>query len=1013
MKFKQVILFAMMVAGSALILEPAVAQKVVLTTPQGGSTYFVSDQVTLTAEIANPAYLHIYNTQTGYRKLKIGYSPVNLYSPLINVTSGGNNTLEITLQNFGDAVNWTKIQVRPQGSTAAPVALASFIAAAGGVDNVWKTISIPLSAFDPSINFSQISLIELPYSAGAGSFDLGISKIAFTGGTTPFVWFGADHTNNLHNGNGGSGEVNAQLVVPAEGSKVVEQVGFFVGEELIGTVNAQPYSIVWPAITEGIYDLSARVIYSDGSFIQSGATSITVNQKPVCPYTIQITNPLPGSLFEYPSEIPVSVQVGGVSLPDPAWIHVTNNQTGYRKLKIGYDPKSLYTPRQNVISGGNTVLEITLKDAAGNTNWAKIQVRPQGSTVTPISLAPYISAVGGITSEWKTISIPLSAFDASIDFSQISLIELPYSLSAGNLDLGIQRIAFTGGSEPFIWFGGSKTDNSHNGNGGAGELAASVIPSAPGGPGVSHVDFFADNLLVHTDRTAPYEFLWLDAETGDHSLSAKLTDKNSLTAHAIVVPVQVNQVQPNQITLTVKFDTPPSPVLVEKSALRYNKAFAYSFTLDDGLIDAYTIAYPLLRGGLVAENNTLYPGYFYTDGCGNAIPFSAGISWYSVNSAGSDIHVNTPSYINWTQLATLYSEGWNVFNHSYSHSAYGSTDYVWQINQNKAYIKEKSGIDVTHFVVPSGDQAYVAPAFTNGMLTVNGNNGAYRGSPNGYRIDQPIDFKNFTLYKMLLADANHNTTNIMQKINSVAAASLNGQHYWWIDFTHHVGSQPSGSSLLFPLFQFYMENIANQYGMGGADNMWMAPVQDVYEYLSVRDNTLLAYSISGNILTVTLDYSGVPDNLRTNAITLTVQSDQNFSEVSSSGSTKTSFNGTGSNKIINVQWGKSQLKAKVTNYEDNQPVTLKPEAIQVSAWPVPFTSQIHINYGSTVDGEIEIHLFNMAGIVVFTKMVNAQKGQNAIRISLQNENLSPGAYFLKLSSRCQTYQTIKIVKIND
>lgn len=358
----------------------------------------------------------------------------------------------------------------------------------------------------------------------------------------------------------------------------------------------------------------------------------------------------------------------------------------------------------------------------------------------------------------------------------------------------------------------------------------------------------------------------------------------------------------HSFTVTVTFIAPPTSVSVEKAALRYNKTFAYSFILDDGLNDAYTCAFPLLRGGLVAGNNTVYPGYFYSDGCGNVIPFSAGISWFSVNSAYKDLHINTPSYITWNQLITMFNAGWNVLNHSYSHATYGTTDYDFEVAQNVAYVKANSGIDLTHFVVPSGDQGYVLPAFAHGMRSVSGNNGSYRGSPNGYRIDQPIDFNDFKLYKMLVCDANHDTTNIMQKINNAAAISINGQHYWWSDFTHRVGFQLTGSSLLFPLFQYYMEHVAQQYGIAGADNLWMAPVQDVYEYLNARDHTQVDYSLSGNTLKITVDYSMVPVNMRTNALSLVIQADQNFNNVVASGPQGFTYKGTGANKLINLQW---------------------------------------------------------------------------------------------------------------
>lgn len=990
------------------------SQTVSLTNPLEGTNYTTGDTIKLSAEIANPSYLHVINNQTGYRKLKIGYSSTNLYSPLINVLSGGNTALDITICNFGAPIDWGKIQIRPQSSTAVPVVLGPYVTSAGGIGSTWKTISIPLSAFDPSINLSQISLIEFPYSAGGGNFDIGISKMAFTGGSSPLIWFGPDHTNNIHNGNNGAGELLANLVTPVQGSVPVDHLEFYAGTQLLGSTNNQPYLGSWVTNQAGNFNLSAVAKYTDGSSVNSLPVGVKVIDKLVSTVKVQVTSPTNGSSFNSGAGIPIVATVEGLTAPEPAWIHVTNTQTGTRKLKIGYNPTNIYSPLQNVLAGGNTMMEITIKDLLGNTNWGKIQVRPQGSTATPLYLAKYVANISGIAGDWKTISIPLADFDPSINFAQLSLIEFPYSLGAGNLDLCIRQIRFTGGPTPFVWFGGTKADNSHNGNGGPGELLASIVPAATVGPDGGRVDFYADNVLIGTDSIAPYEYNWSNASTGPHILTSKLTDNKNLSC--LSGPVQVNVIgsNPNTLTVTVQFDAVPTKINVQKSALRYNKTFAYSFTLDDGLIDAFTIAYPFLKGGLVNENGITYPGLFYSDGCGNPIPFSAGLSWYSVNSLDKDLHLVTPAYMTWNQLATVYNSGWNVFNHSYSHAAYGTTDYVYQITQNTNYVNAKSGIDLSHFVVPSGDQAYIAPAFANGMLSVSGNNNAFRGSPNGYRIDQPIDFANFRLFKLLVCDANNTTANIMQRINSAAALSVNGQHYWWSDFTHHVGFQSSGSSLLFPLFQFYMESIAQQYGTKGADNIWMAPMQDVYEYLSVRDNSQVSYSLSGNTLTITIDYSKVPVGLRTNALTLALVADQDFTSVTVVGTQNYTFKATGTDKMINLQWSTNALKSAEIGASEFKPtIGKKKVATGFSVFPNPFTNMISVHSGQQLEGKTTLQLLDVSGKTVNGTSIDATTGNSQMDIDMRGVDLRPGAYFLRIYNENVNVQTIKLLKIKD
>jgi hypothetical protein len=162
------------------------------------------------------------NPAKSWRKLKLGYSN-SLFTPLQNVIAGGNTQMCITLRSVGTP-EWNKIQVRPQGSTTAVVALSNYIS--GSVAG-FTTFCIPLSAF-AGYNFGSISFIEVPYSNGAGAFEIHLSKIEFTGGTTPFLWFGDPHTANYHDGGTGSSSTLPTVLIagqPCSASKVSREEG--------------------------------------------------------------------------------------------------------------------------------------------------------------------------------------------------------------------------------------------------------------------------------------------------------------------------------------------------------------------------------------------------------------------------------------------------------------------------------------------------------------------------------------------------------------------------------------------------------------------------------------------------------------------------------------------------------------------------------------------------------------------------------------------------------------------
>jgi len=171
----------------------------------------------------------------------------------------------------------------------------------------------------------------------------------------------------------------------------------------------------------------------------------------------------------------------------PSHLHVVNTVKSWKKLKLGYSSTSLFTPKQDVIAGGNTMMCVTLRGNAA-TDWSRIQIRPQGSVSSPASLGSY-----GLGTSFTEICIPLASFGAGVDFTKLTLIEIPYSNGAHAFEIDIQKIEFRGGATPFLWFGDPKTDNKHDGTS-ATALSATLIEGSPcGAPKLSQNDASGDN----------------------------------------------------------------------------------------------------------------------------------------------------------------------------------------------------------------------------------------------------------------------------------------------------------------------------------------------------------------------------------------------------------------------------------------------------------------------------------------------------------------------------------------
>lgn len=328
------------------------------------------------------------------------------------------------------------------------------------------------------------------------------------------------------------------------------------------------------------------------------------------------------------------------------------------------------------------------------------------------------------------------------------------------------------------------------------------------------------------------------------------------------------------ITITITYDTSlveTPEVLI--SRLRYNKAFAYSLTLDDGSVWEYNVTFPIMNGGLTPDGEE-QPGYFYTDGCGNDIAFKAGVAINGQHILDEPFEY---TFMAWSEVKTLFDAGWDIINHGYSHCSYTCSNYNAEVSNNVAIVQEKLGFTMSHFAVPSADtEGYRWPAFNNGMKAIHDQHFLMPGE-GGLQIDTAMDMHQFELFRNTLE---FETPPYGGDIDSVAMLTDDGEHYWFSEYAHRVGYP--GEPFIFVLaddFIDYMSHMENLYGRFGDDKIWVAPVQEVYEYIQIRDNAIIEnISTSGNEMTISLDMSNIPLNLRRYALSLQLRT-SNFPDI--------------------------------------------------------------------------------------------------------------------------------------
>ena len=367
--------------------------------------------------------------------------------------------------------------------------------------------------------------------------------------------------------------------------------------------------------------------------------------------------------------------------------------------------------------------------------------------------------------------------------------------------------------------------------------------------------------------------------------------------------------------IIITFDSPPTNFSINKANLKYDKDFAHSFCLDDGSVTQYTIAFPTLQ----STGGTYSSGLTYTDGCGHNINFKAGLALYSLNNLGGDVHINTPSYLTWTEITELCDFGWDVFNHGFragisTGSSYST--YYGEVTGNTAYIALNTGYVPIHMAVPNGDEGYNIPALNAGELSLFQQLTEFVLSASTKHVSNTgvdvsnIDFYQYCMYKKFwywISGSTGANTGITSDIISIANKSTGSTNYWWQDFTHNITA--SNGSLDPETFNYYMNYIENNYGKNGNDKVWMAPYQEVYEYIYIRDNTNVSYTTNGNVVTVNLGSKITPNYFRRNCLSLLASdSTANITNIQISGFTNYSYNGTGTkSSLINLDWGQSVI----------------------------------------------------------------------------------------------------------
>ncbi|SFD13119.1 polysaccharide deacetylase family protein [Flavobacterium phragmitis] len=357
----------------------------------------------------------------------------------------------------------------------------------------------------------------------------------------------------------------------------------------------------------------------------------------------------------------------------------------------------------------------------------------------------------------------------------------------------------------------------------------------------------------------------------------------------LLLQFSFNTIYSQNISFKIKLKS-ESKVEIKASPLKFNKHFAYSFTLDDGYRSAYMTAFPLLNGGKISSSSinewkidqggdgSTSRGLFYSDGFGNKIPFKLALA---INGGSIRDLPENRGHLSWSEIKEMYNAGWDILNHSFHHATKHGTNYKTEVTENTTSIKQNLDFTMSHFVVPGGEGdekyylEYEKEALNNGHFSV----ASYYGAGPVYKVNSKVNLdKMISARTFVLSSKDTIDFKTMDRyLKTIDSIVKQPESVWFNDFTHGTGNGNLWNlSMRFLDFKYYMTTLANKYGEKGNDSVWMAPWQEVYEYIWLRDRIKIECKQNKKEVEVTIILPEIPETFRHKDISLNIKTSSKF-----------------------------------------------------------------------------------------------------------------------------------------
>ncbi|MEJ7779631.1 MAG: hypothetical protein WKF68_08570 [Daejeonella sp.] len=340
--------------------------------------------------------------------------------------------------------------------------------------------------------------------------------------------------------------------------------------------------------------------------------------------------------------------------------------------------------------------------------------------------------------------------------------------------------------------------------------------------------------------------------------------KSDLPVVEEIKPLVVNQeavkIDPQLITVEVSFVSTPTNPTAALAPLKYNKTSVINFEFDDNPSSAYGM-YKYLRTQM------------YTDGTGKEISFRSAIA---VNSRGNynngDLWENYQGNLSKVDAADIISGGWTLENHGYYHSVLNSKDnfgygkpIAENISENTKYVFDKTGFKMRTLVVPSIDQGYLFPAFQQGIIATTSTN-HFEG------------FQSFPMYGDYVDVATLPQGNLHLRRDFNDKWDAAGIDAIKTKITNLFNKSNTKERMLYrigthtPDLEAF-KSLAAHIKANSNDNCWITSMQEMVEYLQLKEKIIKKEKNSEGRLLITLDISNVDKETLFKDFSLLVNSD--------------------------------------------------------------------------------------------------------------------------------------------